>query len=97
MNPSRSRFCEGPDARDDDPLPIHLRRYVMQSSKDSAGWNVGILDGGIGEASVLAGGVFHTEIPMVRVLPPFEPNRLYHAVICVRNKSYCLKSKTLVA
>ncbi len=34
----------------------------MQSSKDPAGWNVGIVDGGIGEASASVGGVFHTEI-----------------------------------
>ncbi len=62
MNPSRSRFCEGPDVCADDPLPIHLRRYTMRSSEDPTGWNVGIVDGGIGEASALVGGVFHTGI-----------------------------------
>ncbi len=34
----------------------------MQSSEDPTGWNVGIVDGGIGEESALVGGVFHTEI-----------------------------------
>ena len=64
----------------------------MQSSKDPAGWNVGIVDGRIGEASVSARGIFHTEILMVHVLPPLEPNLLYYAVVCVRNKSYCQKT-----
>ncbi len=45
----------------------------MQFSKDPTGWNVGIVDGGIGKASVLVGGVFHTEILMVRMLPLFKP------------------------
>ncbi len=78
MNPFQSRICEGPHVRADDPLPIHLRRYAMGSSKDPTGWNVGIVDGSIiGKASVLAGGIFHTEILVVRVLPPLEPNHLY--------------------
>ncbi len=47
MNPSRSKFCEGPAVCADDPLPIHLRRYTMRSSEDPTGWNVGIVDGGI--------------------------------------------------
>ncbi len=34
----------------------------MQSSKDPAGWKVGIVDGVIGKSSALVGGVFHTEI-----------------------------------
>ncbi len=34
----------------------------MQSSKDPTGWNVGIIDGGIGKASASVRGVFHTEI-----------------------------------
>ncbi len=59
----------------------------MQSFEDPTGWNVGIVDGGIGEASVSAGGIFHTEILMVHVLPPLKPNLLYHAVVYVRNKS----------
>ncbi len=62
MKLSRSKFCEGPDVRADDPLPIHLRRYTMQSSEDPTGWSVGIVDGGIGKASASVGGVFHTEI-----------------------------------
>ena len=62
MNPSRSNFCEGSDVRADDPLPFHLRRYTMRSSEDPTGWNVGIIDGGIGEESASVGGVFHTEI-----------------------------------
>ena len=88
MNLSRSKFCEGPAVCADDPLPIHLRRYAMQSFEDPTGWNVGIVDGRIGKASVSVGGIFHTEILMVHVLPPLEPNPLYHAVVCVRNKSY---------
>ena len=62
MNPSQSKNCEGSEVCADDPLPIHLRRYAVQSSEDPTGWNVGIVDGGIGEASVSVGGVFHTEI-----------------------------------
>ncbi len=76
MNPSQSNFYEGPDVYADDPLPIHLRCYAMQSSKDPAGWNVGIVDDGIGKASVSARGIFHTEILMVHMLPLFEPNPL---------------------
>ncbi len=34
----------------------------MQSSEDPTGWNVGIVAGGIGEASASVGGVFHSEI-----------------------------------
>ncbi len=34
----------------------------MRSSEDPTGWNVGIVDGGIGEASASVGGVFHTGI-----------------------------------
>ncbi len=95
MNPSRSKFCEGSDVHADDPLPIHLRRYTMWSSKDPAGWNVGIIGGEFGEASVSAGGIFHTAILMVCMLPPIEPNRLYYTVVCVRNKSYCRFTATL--
>ncbi len=29
---------------------------------------------------------------MVCVLPPFEPNLMYHAVVWVHNKSYCRNS-----
>ncbi len=57
----------------DDLLPLHLRRYTMQSFEDPAGWNMGIVDGRIGKVSVSAGGIFHTEILMVCMLPLFEP------------------------
>ncbi len=62
MKLSRSKFCEGPDVRADDPLPIHLRHYTMLSSEDPTGWNVGIADGGIGKASASVGGIFHLKI-----------------------------------
>ncbi len=89
MNPSQSKFCEGPGVLPDDPRPFHLRCYAMQSSEDPAGWNVGIVDDGVGEASASVGGVFRTEILRVRVLPLLEPNLLYHAVVCICNKSHC--------
>ncbi len=40
-NLSRSRICEGPEVSADEPLPIHLRRYVMQSFKDPIDCNKG--------------------------------------------------------
>ncbi len=62
MNPSQSKFCEGPDVHADNPLPIYLRGYTMQSSEDLTGWNMGIVDDGIGQARASVGSVFHTEI-----------------------------------
>ncbi len=61
----------------------------MQSSEDSVGWNMGIVDDGVDEASASVGGVFRTEILRVRVLPLLKLSPLYHAVVCIRNKSYC--------
>ncbi len=95
MNPSQSRICEGPGVLPDDPLPFHLRRYAMQSSEDPAGWNVGIVDDGVGEASASVGDVFRTEILRARVLPLLRLSPLYHAVVCIRNKSHCQFSSCL--
>ncbi len=33
-NLSQSRICEGPEVSADEPLPIHLRRYVMKFFED---------------------------------------------------------------
>ncbi len=40
-NLSRSRICEGPEVSADEPLPIHLRRYVMKPLKDPFDCNEG--------------------------------------------------------